>query len=155
MSSFSLHAIIRANMVQHDSVWPEEGLEGWNALACICALTAKLAMISYGLLKLSLPEIFQDDDQVTHADSVVAEHTHWSPMCPMCSLTDSLSFLLQHVRLLSRKQFQLRALMQKARKTAGLSDLYWPVVDTWKWSYLHVLFLPFFILLFSFCFFFL
>ncbi|KAB0394578.1 hypothetical protein E2I00_016019 [Balaenoptera physalus] len=29
-----------------------------------------------------------------------------------------------HVRLLSRKQFQLRALMQKARKTAGLSDLY-------------------------------
>lgn len=34
--------------------------------------------------------------------------------------------LLQHVRLLSRKQFQLRALMQKARKTAGLSDLYWP-----------------------------
>lgn len=37
-------------------------------------------------------------------------------------LTDS--FLLQHVRLLSRKQFQLRALMQKARKTAGLSDLY-------------------------------
>lgn len=30
----------------------------------------------------------------------------------------------QHVRLLSRKQFQLRALMQKARKTAGLSDLY-------------------------------
>lgn len=31
---------------------------------------------------------------------------------------------LQHVRLLSRKQFQLRALMQKARKTAGLSDLY-------------------------------
>ncbi|KAG8125729.1 hypothetical protein E2320_020823 [Naja naja] len=30
----------------------------------------------------------------------------------------------EHVRLLSRKQFQLRALMQKARKTAGLSDLY-------------------------------
>lgn len=39
-------------------------------------------------------------------------------------LTDSLSLSPQHVRLLSRKQFQLRALMQKARKTAGLSDLY-------------------------------
>ncbi|XP_029909806.1 tumor susceptibility gene 101 protein [Myripristis murdjan] len=35
-----------------------------------------------------------------------------------------LEVFLKHVRLLSRKQFQLRALMQKARKTAGLSDLY-------------------------------
>uniref|UniRef100_A0A671G1Y9 Tumor susceptibility 101 n=1 Tax=Rhinolophus ferrumequinum TaxID=59479 RepID=A0A671G1Y9_RHIFE len=35
-----------------------------------------------------------------------------------------LDVFLKHVRLLSRKQFQLRALMQKARKTAGLSDLY-------------------------------
>ncbi|XP_026524093.1 tumor susceptibility gene 101 protein isoform X2 [Notechis scutatus] len=35
-----------------------------------------------------------------------------------------LDIFLKHVRLLSRKQFQLRALMQKARKTAGLSDLY-------------------------------
>uniref|UniRef100_A0A4W4GVW4 UEV domain-containing protein n=1 Tax=Electrophorus electricus TaxID=8005 RepID=A0A4W4GVW4_ELEEL len=34
-----------------------------------------------------------------------------------------LDVFLKHVRLLSRKQFQLRALMQKARKTAGLSDL--------------------------------
>uniref|UniRef100_A0A4W4HKG1 UEV domain-containing protein n=1 Tax=Electrophorus electricus TaxID=8005 RepID=A0A4W4HKG1_ELEEL len=34
-----------------------------------------------------------------------------------------LEVFLKHVRLLSRKQFQLRALMQKARKTAGLSDL--------------------------------
>jgi len=44
-------------------------------------------------------------------------------LCGVC-LIDSYSPLLQHVRLLSRKQFQLRALMQKARKTAGLSDLY-------------------------------
>uniref|UniRef100_A0A672JXQ2 Tumor susceptibility gene 101 protein-like n=2 Tax=Sinocyclocheilus grahami TaxID=75366 RepID=A0A672JXQ2_SINGR len=35
-----------------------------------------------------------------------------------------LDVFLKHVRLLSRKQFQLRALMQKARKIAGLSDLY-------------------------------
>uniref|UniRef100_A0A8C1X670 Tumor susceptibility 101b n=1 Tax=Cyprinus carpio TaxID=7962 RepID=A0A8C1X670_CYPCA len=35
-----------------------------------------------------------------------------------------LDVFLKHVRLLSRKQFQLRALMQKARKMAGLSDLY-------------------------------
>ncbi|CAM4527627.1 unnamed protein product [Leuciscus chuanchicus] len=35
-----------------------------------------------------------------------------------------LDVFLKHVRLLSRKQFQLRALMQKARKVAGLSDLY-------------------------------
>ncbi|XP_030622032.1 tumor susceptibility gene 101 protein [Chanos chanos] len=35
-----------------------------------------------------------------------------------------LEVFLKHVRLLSRKQFQLRALMQKARKTAGLSSLY-------------------------------
>ncbi|XP_077568230.1 tumor susceptibility gene 101 protein-like [Stigmatopora nigra] len=35
-----------------------------------------------------------------------------------------LEVFLKHVRVLSRKQFQLRALMQKARKTAGLSDLY-------------------------------
>ncbi|KAJ8343182.1 hypothetical protein SKAU_G00305110 [Synaphobranchus kaupii] len=35
-----------------------------------------------------------------------------------------LEVFLKHVRLLARKQFQLRALMQKARKTAGLSDLY-------------------------------
>ncbi|KAG7265513.1 hypothetical protein CRUP_006657 [Coryphaenoides rupestris] len=35
-----------------------------------------------------------------------------------------LEVFLKHVRLLSRKQFQLRALMQKARKTAGLSELY-------------------------------
>ncbi|KAL4613454.1 tumor susceptibility gene 101 protein-like [Arapaima gigas] len=35
-----------------------------------------------------------------------------------------LESFLKHVRLLSRKQFQLRALMQKARKTAKLSDLY-------------------------------
>ncbi|XP_062845683.1 tumor susceptibility gene 101 protein [Trichomycterus rosablanca] len=35
-----------------------------------------------------------------------------------------LDAFLKHVRFLSRKQFQLRALMQKARKTAGLSDLY-------------------------------
>uniref|UniRef100_W5KJZ4 Tumor susceptibility 101 n=1 Tax=Astyanax mexicanus TaxID=7994 RepID=W5KJZ4_ASTMX len=35
-----------------------------------------------------------------------------------------LDVFLKHVRLLSCKQFQLRALMQKARKTAGLSDLY-------------------------------
>ncbi|XP_012377342.1 tumor susceptibility gene 101 protein isoform X3 [Dasypus novemcinctus] len=35
-----------------------------------------------------------------------------------------LDVFLKHVRVLSRKQFQLRALMQKARKTAGLSDLY-------------------------------
>ncbi|KAB0360739.1 hypothetical protein FD754_004895 [Muntiacus muntjak] len=35
-----------------------------------------------------------------------------------------LDVFLKHVRLLSRKQFQLRALMQKARQTAGLSDLY-------------------------------
>lgn len=82
MPSFSLHAIIRANMVQHNSVWPEEGLKGWNT--CICALTVKLAIISYGLLKMLLPEIFQDDDQVAlHADSVVAEHTHWSTMCSL------------------------------------------------------------------------
>uniref|UniRef100_A0A8B9HQZ0 Tumor susceptibility 101b n=1 Tax=Astyanax mexicanus TaxID=7994 RepID=A0A8B9HQZ0_ASTMX len=33
-------------------------------------------------------------------------------------------YFVDHVRLLSCKQFQLRALMQKARKTAGLSDLY-------------------------------
>lgn len=45
-----------------------------------------------------------------------------TPAHPNRSLTVCLS--LQHVRLLSRKQFQLRALMQKARKTAGLSDLY-------------------------------
>ncbi|KAI1232564.1 hypothetical protein IHE44_0006392 [Lamprotornis superbus] len=32
-----------------------------------------------------------------------------------------LDVFLKHVRLLSRKQFQLRALMQKARKTAGLN----------------------------------
>ena len=36
-----------------------------------------------------------------------------------------LDIFLKHVRLLSHKQFQLRALTQKARKTAGLSDLYW------------------------------
>ncbi|KAI7814814.1 tumor susceptibility gene 101 protein [Triplophysa rosa] len=35
-----------------------------------------------------------------------------------------LDVFLKHVRLLSRKQFQLRALMQKARKMAGFSDLY-------------------------------
>ncbi|XP_062405042.1 tumor susceptibility gene 101 protein-like isoform X2 [Sardina pilchardus] len=35
-----------------------------------------------------------------------------------------LEVFLKHVRILSRKQFQLRALMQKARKTAGLSELY-------------------------------
>ncbi|XP_059370806.1 tumor susceptibility gene 101 protein-like [Carassius carassius] len=35
-----------------------------------------------------------------------------------------LDVFLKHVRLLSRKQFQLRALMQKARKIAGLNDLY-------------------------------
>ncbi|XP_056604647.1 tumor susceptibility gene 101 protein [Triplophysa dalaica] len=35
-----------------------------------------------------------------------------------------LDIFLKHVRLLSRKQFQLRALMQKARKIAGFSDLY-------------------------------
>ncbi|KAA0723607.1 Tumor susceptibility gene 101 protein ESCRT-I complex subunit TSG101 [Triplophysa tibetana] len=35
-----------------------------------------------------------------------------------------LDVFLKHVRLLSRKQFQLRALMQKARKIAGFSDLY-------------------------------
>lgn len=35
-----------------------------------------------------------------------------------------LEVFLKHVRVLSRKQFQLRALMQKARKTAGLSELY-------------------------------
>ncbi|XP_063043772.1 tumor susceptibility gene 101 protein-like isoform X2 [Engraulis encrasicolus] len=35
-----------------------------------------------------------------------------------------LDVFLKHVRILSRKQFQLRALMQKARKTAGLSELY-------------------------------
>ena len=35
-----------------------------------------------------------------------------------------LDIFLKHVRLLSHKQFQLRALTQKARKTAGLSDLY-------------------------------
>uniref|UniRef100_A0A4W2EGG4 Tumor susceptibility 101 n=1 Tax=Bos indicus x Bos taurus TaxID=30522 RepID=A0A4W2EGG4_BOBOX len=37
-----------------------------------------------------------------------------------------LDVFLKHVRLLSRKQFQLRlrALMQKARRTAGLSDFY-------------------------------
>uniref|UniRef100_A0A8C6R3U1 Tumor susceptibility gene 101 n=1 Tax=Nannospalax galili TaxID=1026970 RepID=A0A8C6R3U1_NANGA len=35
-----------------------------------------------------------------------------------------LDVFLKHVRLLSRKQFQLRALMQKARRTAGLSELY-------------------------------
>ena len=56
-------------------------------------------------------------------------------------LVDSFSLLFQHVRLLSRKQFQLRALMQKARKTAGLSDLYWPTLTTWKHSYLHALWL--------------
>lgn len=42
------------------------------------------------------------------------------------SLLMWISCCVQHVRLLSRKQFQLRALMQKARKVAGLSDLYWP-----------------------------
>lgn len=55
------------------------------------------------------------------------------------SLIDSPFLLLQHVRLLSRKQFQLRALMQKARKTAGLSDLYWHTPTTWKHSYSHAL----------------
>ncbi|XP_036718860.1 LOW QUALITY PROTEIN: tumor susceptibility gene 101 protein-like [Balaenoptera musculus] len=35
-----------------------------------------------------------------------------------------LDVFLKHVCLLSCKQFQLRALMQEARKTAGLSDLY-------------------------------
>ncbi|XP_018608106.2 tumor susceptibility gene 101 protein [Scleropages formosus] len=35
-----------------------------------------------------------------------------------------LESFLKHVRLLSRKQFQLRALMQKARKTARLGNLY-------------------------------
>ncbi|XP_051982650.1 tumor susceptibility gene 101 protein-like [Xyrauchen texanus] len=35
-----------------------------------------------------------------------------------------LDIFLKHVRLLSRKQFQLRALMEKARKIAGLCDLY-------------------------------
>jgi len=32
-------------------------------------------------------------------------------------------FLLQHVRTLSRKQFMLRALLYKARKTAGLKEV--------------------------------
>ena len=36
-----------------------------------------------------------------------------------------LDVFLKHVRLLSHKQLQLRALMQRARKTAALSDLYW------------------------------
>uniref|UniRef100_A0AAY4C030 Tumor susceptibility gene 101 protein n=2 Tax=Denticeps clupeoides TaxID=299321 RepID=A0AAY4C030_9TELE len=36
----------------------------------------------------------------------------------------NLEVFLRHVRLLSRRQFQLRRLMQKARKTAGLTDLY-------------------------------
>ncbi|KAB0379220.1 hypothetical protein FD755_007004 [Muntiacus reevesi] len=36
----------------------------------------------------------------------------------------NLDVFLKHVRLLSHKQFQLRALMQKARQTASLSDLY-------------------------------
>ncbi len=44
----------------------------------------------------------------------------------LCLTSSFVFFCPQHVRLLSRKQFQLRALMQKARKTAGLSDLYWP-----------------------------
>ena len=35
-----------------------------------------------------------------------------------------LDVFLKHVRLLSHNQFQLRALKQKARKTAGLSDFY-------------------------------
>ena len=35
-----------------------------------------------------------------------------------------LHVFLKHFSLLSLKQFQLRALIQKARKTAGLSDLY-------------------------------
>ncbi|XP_032815721.1 tumor susceptibility gene 101 protein-like [Petromyzon marinus] len=35
-----------------------------------------------------------------------------------------LDVFLKHVRLLARKQFQLRALMQKARKTACLTDHY-------------------------------
>ncbi len=53
-----------------------------------------------------------------------AWYLHASVCVCTASLIDSYSLLLQHVRLLSRKQFQLRALMQKARKTAGLSDLY-------------------------------
>ena len=35
-----------------------------------------------------------------------------------------LDVFLKHVRLLSHNQFQLRALKQKARMTAGLSDFY-------------------------------
>lgn len=73
-------------------------------------------------------------------------------------LFNSYSLLLQHVRLLSRKQFQLRALMQKARKTAGLSDLYWPTPTTWK-SFISsspltlfiLSFIPFFLLLIDSC----
>ena len=34
-----------------------------------------------------------------------------------------MSFFLQNVRTLSRKQFMLRALLYKARKTAGLSEV--------------------------------
>ena len=35
-----------------------------------------------------------------------------------------LDVFLKHVHLLSHKQLQLRALMQRARKTAALSNLY-------------------------------
>lgn len=57
-----------------------------------------------------------------------------------------LVVFLMHARLLSRKQFQLRALMQKAGKTAGLSDLYGPCCQleaglSVKHSFLLLLFL--------------
>ena len=32
---------------------------------------------------------------------------------------------LKHVRAMSRQQFMLRAVIQKARKSAGLADVYW------------------------------
>lgn len=64
--------------------------------------------------------------------------TQFTVVCDGLFLT-CIFFLFQHVRLLSRKQFQLRALMQKARKTAGLSDLYWPTLTTLKQAYLQTL----------------
>eukprot|EP00061_Rhincodon_typus_P015337 g42952.t1 len=58
--------------------------------------------------------------ELSHYRAQITCYSNSLPAPPLSLVSVIVLLKPHHVRLLSRKQFQLRALMQKARKTAGL-----------------------------------